>query len=109
MEITKEIIKHEIEIIAKEVAIVESIDDNNKAESVAKLIQVKLESNFKPTADYINWITDQVFNNDLHKNSSGSFETAVRDFDNFACGFDLEDNQDLYDYARELFKTNKIF
>ena len=109
MKVTKEIIHNEVNIIRLELNVIENLDETNQAASIAKLIEIKLKSSFGCAESYIEWITNQVFNNNLPAMSSGSFITAIRCFDNFASGLDLEyTNEKFYDFAHDLFKANKI-
>jgi len=108
IQLTKSIIRYEIAIIKLEKIAVENLTESNGAATISRLIEIRLKSSFAPVINwkaYIEWITNQVFENKLPENSSGSFFTAMTDIDNFISGLSLEDeSEELYNFATELFK-----
>lgn len=105
MKVTKSVIKTEVAIIKAQIEIVRSEVSN--ASKLVQLINQQKLSKFWEVCDQeslINWFTNQLFNNDLQEMSSGSFVTALGDIDNLIAGLDIEDNEELCEYAHSILK-----
>jgi hypothetical protein len=105
MKVTKSVISTEVAILKLQIEVVRS--EKSNADKIIELINLQKNSNFWDVCNQdalIEWFTDQVINNDLPEMSSGSFVTALGDIDNLIAGLDIEENEELCEYAKSILK-----
>tara|TARA_R110002126_G_scaffold93089_2_gene220734 strand:+ start:9611 stop:9919 length:309 start_codon:yes stop_codon:yes gene_type:complete len=99
MKITKQIISTEVMIIKSQISIARSNVSN--AQKISETLKVaQMSPLFSDSCT--EWICDQILNNELPENSSGSYITALGDIDNLICGLDIEENEELCNYAKSI-------
>ena len=105
---TFRLLEKEIELIRKEVKIVRS--NSSDVFKIRSLLSLAKESNgFQK--DYFEyqkeWIIEQIKENNLPEDSSGSFVSALLDIDTILVYFDIEENEDLKSYVSKELKKIK--
>jgi hypothetical protein len=104
---SEEQIRVELEILVKEIAIAKSLNEDNKSEVFSKMVELREQSpsfqgnNDKQKEGYYKWLMWNIFENKLPPMSSGSFLTAIEDYDNNVAM--LEGIDDVTDEQYELF------
>ena len=100
-------IRVELELLVKEIAVAKSLVEDNKHEVFSKMIMLREQSPlFQQNDDgqkvrYYEWLMWNVFENILPPLSSGSFLTAIEDYDNNI--HMLGDESEIDDEQYELF------
>ena len=104
---SEEQIRVELEILVKEIAIAKSLNEDNKSEVFSKMVELREQSpsfqgnNDKQKEGYYKWLMWNIFENQLPPLSSGSFLTAIEDYDNNICM--LGDESEVKEEQYELF------
>ncbi len=84
----KEEIRFELELLVKEIEVAKSLNGDNKPEVLGKMIMLREQSplfqlnNAEQKIGFYKWLMWNVFENELPPLSSGSFLTAIEDYDN---------------------------
>ena len=104
---SEEQIRVELEILVKEISVAKSLNEDNKSEVFSKMVELREQSpsfqgnNDKQKEGYYKWLMWNIFENKLPPMSSGSFLTAIEDYDNNVAM--LEGIDDVTDEQYELF------
>jgi hypothetical protein len=99
MKITKEIIRKEIMIIQSQISVARS--GKNNTDKIIDTLELSKKS-ILFHSEGAEWYCDQICNNELPENSSGSYITALGDIDGLASALQIEDNEDLFNYANSI-------
>jgi hypothetical protein len=100
-------IRVELELLVQEIAVAKSLVEDNKSEVFGRMIMLREQSPlFQQNDDaqkvsYYKWLMWNVFENQLPPLSSGSFLTAIEDYDNNICM--LGDESEVKEEQYELF------
>ena len=100
-------IRVELELLVKEIATAKSLNEDNKSEVFSKMVELREQSPLfqqnddEQKVNYYKWLMWNVFENKLPPMSSGSFLTAIEDYDNNVAM--LEGIDDVTDEQYELF------
>ena len=107
MAMNEDQIRVELELLVKEIAVAKSLVEDNKSEVFSKMVMLREQSPlFQQNDDaqkvsYYKWLMWNVFENQLPPLSSGSFLTAIEDYDNNICM--LGDESEVKEEQYELF------
>ena len=100
-------IRVELEILVKEIAVAKSLVEDNKSKVYGEMVMLREQSpSFQGNDDtqkqgYFKWLMWNIFENELPPSSSGSFLTAIEDYDNNVAM--LEGKDEVTDEQYELF------
>lgn len=100
-------IRVELELLVKEIAVAKSLVGDNKSEVFSKMVELREQSPLFQRNDdeqkvhYYKWLMWNVFENQLPPMSSGSFLTAIEDYDNNVVM--LGDESEIEEETFELF------
>tara|TARA_B110000881_G_scaffold218440_1_gene237964 strand:- start:1350 stop:1757 length:408 start_codon:yes stop_codon:yes gene_type:complete len=106
---SEEQIRVELEILVKEIAVAKSLVEDNKSKVFSEMVMLREQSpsfqgnNDKQKEGYYKWLMWNIFENELPQDSSGSFLTAVEDYDNNVVM--LEGKDEVTDEQYELFDS----
>ena len=104
---SEEQIRVELEILVKEIAVAKSLVEDNKSKVFSEMVMLREQSpsfqgnTNKQKEGYFKWLMWNIFENELPQDSSGSFLTAVEDYDNNVVM--LEGKDEVTDEQYELF------
>jgi hypothetical protein len=107
MAMNEDQIRVELELLVKEIAVAKSLDEENKSEVFSKMVELREQSPLfqqnddEQKVNYYKWLMWNVFENKLPPMSSGSFLTAIEDYDNNVVM--LGDESEIEEETFELF------
>ena len=98
-------IRVELELLVQEISVAKSLVKDNKSEVFSKMVMLREQSPLFQLNDdmqkvhYYKWLMWNVFENQLPPLSSGSFLTAIEDYDNnvVMLGDESEVKEEQYD------------
>ena len=98
-------IRVELELLVQEIAVAKSLVEDNKSEVFSKMVMLREQSPlFQQNDDvqkvgFYQWLMWNVFENLLPPSSSGSFLTAIEDYDNNVYMLGDESEVEVEQYA----------
>tara|TARA_R110000751_G_C13651727_1_gene468094 strand:- start:17 stop:406 length:390 start_codon:yes stop_codon:yes gene_type:complete len=105
MTMNEDKIRVELELLVQEIAVAKSLVEDNKSEVFSKMVMLREQSPlFQQNDDvqkvgFYQWLMWNVFENLLPPSSSGSFLTAIEDYDNNVYMLGDESEVEVEQYA----------